>query len=202
VRAIIGIGNPGNKYKYNRHNAGFRLLDFFAVKYSLSFSPSKGSYYYSRGILYNSEFCLVKPATYVNQSGLAVKEVIDNFNINLADLLIVHDDINLDIGKIKIKLSGGDGGHNGISSIIYNLISNEFTRLRIGVGDNFEKGEMADYVLSDFNPVDEKILEKAFETCGYLIEEFIKGGARQILIANSIIESKNKNPDIYGDGNK
>ncbi|MGA7722373.1 MAG: aminoacyl-tRNA hydrolase [Ignavibacteriaceae bacterium] len=195
MRVIIGLGNPGNKYKNNRHNSGFMLLDYFASEHSLSFSPSKGNYYYSRGILNSSEFYLVKPATFMNNSGIAAKELIENLKINIPDLLVIHDDINLDLGKIRVKLSGGDGGHNGITSIIYNLVSNEFTRLRIGVGNNFEKGEMADYVLSDFNSEERKILGKVFLTGNYLIEEFIKGGVKNILDASSLIPGNNKNSE-------
>jgi PTH1 family peptidyl-tRNA hydrolase len=185
VRVIFGIGNPGNKYEKNRHNIGFKLLDYFASKNSLSFIPSKGSYYYSSGKLHDSEYYLVKPTTYVNNSGVAVLELIESLNLNREDLLVVHDDINLDIGNIRVKLSGGDGGHNGINSIIYHLISNEFTRLRIGVGNKFQKGEMAAYVLSDFNNEENKILDKIFETGASLIEEFIKGGTKQMLDTNS-----------------
>jgi PTH1 family peptidyl-tRNA hydrolase len=193
VRVILGIGNPGRKYENNRHNIGFKLLDYFAEKNSLSFIPSKGSYYYSRGIHLNNEYFLVKPSTFVNNSGIAAAELIETLNIGISELLVVHDDINLNLGSIKVKLSGGDGGHNGINSIIYHLISNEFTRLRIGVGSSFEKGEMAAYVLSDFNPEEKKLLQKVFKTGAYLIEEFIKGGTKYLLDANSLITDNNKN---------
>lgn len=193
MRVILGIGNPGDRYRNNRHNIGFKLLDYFASRNSLPFVPAKGSFYFCKGKLGNSEYYLVKPTTYVNNSGVAAAEVIETLKIETPDLLVVHDDINLDFGKIKIKLSGGDGGHNGVSSIIYHLVSNEFTRLRLGIGNSFGKGEMAAYVLSDFNPEEEKILEKVFETAGSYIEEFIKGGAKQMLDANSQSIGNNKN---------
>ena len=202
MRVIFGIGNPGSKYENNRHNIGFKLLDYFAFKNSLSFIPSKSSYYYCRGNLLNSEYYLIKPTTYVNNSGVAAAELFESLNLRISDLLVVHDDINLNIGTIKVKLSGGDGGHNGINSIIYHLISNEFTRLRIGVGNNFEKGEMAAYVLSDFNQEEKKVLEKVFETGASLIEEFIKGGTKQILDANSLMSGNAKNSGIIDDEDK
>lgn len=201
MRVIFGIGNPGNKYKNNRHNIGFRLLNYFASKNSFSFVPSKGSYYYCTGKFGNSEYCLVKPTTYVNNSGIAVTELIETLHIKIEDLLVIHDDINLSVGKIKLKLSGGDGGHNGISSIIYHLNSNEFTRLRIGVGNSFERGEMAAYVLSDFSSEEEKILEKTFETGCNLIEKFIIGGTKQILDAGSML-AKSMDRKDDGDGSK
>lgn len=190
MRVIFGIGNPGSKYENNRHNAGFKLLDYYASKNSLNFIPSKGSYYYCRGKLQNSEYFLVKPTTYVNNSGIAVSELVESLGLKIEDLLVVHDDINLEIGSIRIKLSGGDGGHNGLSSIIYHLISNEFTRLRIGVGNKFEKGGMAAYVLSDFNSEENTILEKVFETGARFINEFIIGGSKQLLDANSMLTGK------------
>jgi PTH1 family peptidyl-tRNA hydrolase len=98
-----------------------------------------------------------------------------------------------------VRQSGSNGGHNGINSIIYHLISNEFSRLRIGVGNSFGRGEMAAYVLSDFNSEEEKILEKVIETGCCLIEEFIRGGTKQLLDASSIIAVKNKNPDNAGE---
>jgi peptidyl-tRNA hydrolase, PTH1 family len=192
VHVILGIGNPGNKYNNNRHNIGFRLLDYFASKNLLSFVPSKESFYYCQGKLDNFEYYLIKPTTYVNNSGIAAMELMETLNIRISDLLVVHDDINLNIGALKVKLSGGDGGHNGVNSIIYHLNSNEFTRLRIGAGNNFGKGEMAEYVLSDFNPDEEKILETVFDTGNYLIGEFIKGGTKQILDASSILAGKSK----------
>lgn len=192
MRVILGIGNPGNKYENNRHNAGFKLLDYFAAKNSLSFIPSKGSYYYCKDKFADIDYCLVKPTTYVNNTGVAAAELVETLNVGIQDFLIIHDDINLDIGKIKVKLSGGDGGHNGINSVIYHLVTNEFTRLRIGVGNSFDRGRMADYVLSDFNSEEEKILETVFESGSILIEEFIKGGTKQILDANSLITGKKK----------
>ncbi len=200
MRIIFGIGNPGIQHKYNRHNIGFRLLDYFASKNLLSFIPSNGSYYYCKNKLSTYEYYLVKPNTYVNNSGVVAVKLIETFNISIPDLLVVQDDINLNFGKIKVKHSGSGGGHNGIDSIIYHLISNEFTRLRVGVGNSFEKGDMASYVLSDFNPEEEKALEKVFETGCCLIEEFIIGGTKQILDVSSIIAAKNKNLDDTGRG--
>ena len=195
MRVILGIGNPGNKYKNNRHNAGFKLLDYFALKSSLSFVPSKGSYYYCSGKTADSEYCLVKPTTYVNNSGVAAAELAETLNLSPQDFLIVHDDINLELGKLKVKISGGDGGHNGISSIIYHLYSNEFARLRIGVGSSFNKGEMADYVLSDFSGQEEEILSGVLLSGFSLIDEFIIGGVKRILDANSLASGKNKNAE-------
>lgn len=185
MRVIFGIGNPGSKYQNNRHNVGFLLLDYFAGKYSLSFQPSKGSYYFCEGNISGNNFMLVKPTTYVNNSGIAAAELNEKFNLNLDDFLVIHDDINLEVSTLKVKVSGSDGGHNGISSLIYNFASNKFPRLRIGIGKNFKKGEMAEYVLSDFNNSEFEEFKNSFDAGSFLLEEFICGGTKRLLDANS-----------------
>lgn len=185
MRAILGIGNTGRNYLKNRHNAGFILLDYFAEKHSLSFKPSKEDYYYCSGKIGDSEFLLIKPTTYVNNSGIAALQVSQLHHLNTSDLLVVYDDINLEVASVRVRASGGDGGHNGISSIIYHLQSETFPRIRIGIGNNFEKGFMADYVLSDFSNEEFAALKDTFEYSSGLLEEFIKGGLKQLLDANS-----------------
>lgn len=168
------------------------LLDYFAKEHSLSFSPSKSDYYFSENKINVSEYYLVKPTTYVNNSGTVAAFLVDHYKIEPQDLLVVHDDINLETARIKIKISGGDGGHNGINSIIYHLASDKFPRLRIGVGNNFGIGGMADYVLSDFIEEEKIQLEKSFKTGSVLIEQFITGGIKQLLDANSKFVSPDK----------
>ncbi|MCL5030990.1 MAG: aminoacyl-tRNA hydrolase [Bacteroidetes bacterium] len=193
MRAVLGIGNPGNRYKDNRHNAGFMLVDYFAAIHSLSFSPSKSDFYLSESEIDGSKYILIKPTTYVNNSGIVALFIVDNYKIDPQDLLVIHDDINIETAKIKIKISGGDGGHNGVNSIIYHLASDNFPRLRIGIGGNFEKGEMANYVLSDFG-IEEKLqLDKSFKSANHLIEQFVIGGVKQLLDANSKLIGMNEN---------
>ncbi len=190
MRVILGIGNPGSRYSYNRHNAGFMFLDYIAEKHSLSFVPSKDSYYFAEGNIGGSGFSLIKPSTYVNNSGIAASEIIDNYGIDLEDLLIVHDDVNLGLAELRVKIAGGDGGHNGLSSIIYHLSSNQFPRLRIGVGNDFPKGNMAEYVLSDFDVSEKVELIKSFEKGIVLFEEYVSGGVKPLLDANSKLSSQ------------
>ena len=103
MRAVVGLGNPGKQYEFTRHNVGFSLLNIFADQKNLTFKPSKQDYYYAKGGLKESSFILVKPAAFMNLSGIAVEEIIKKYKITLEDLLIVHDDIDLELGKIKIK---------------------------------------------------------------------------------------------------
>lgn len=195
MRLILGIGNPGNKYKNNRHNVGFIVLDQLASLNSLTFSASKGDYYFARGILSSNDYKLIKPSTYVNNSGVAAKQVLEKDNLLVTDLLVIHDDVNLPNSEIRVKAKGGDGGHNGLNSIIWHLMSDEFPRIRIGVGSDFEKGEMADYVLSDFSADEMKAIDEKFQTVHTLIDEFIKGGVNGLLDANSRLSNLNKNSD-------
>ncbi len=192
MRVIVGIGNPGSRYKNNRHNVGFQFLDFFCSKKNLSFKTSKFDYHFSEGEHSGAPFILVKPYTYVNNSGLAVLDCIRHYKISVHDLLVVVDDINLDLSEIRIRKSGGDGGHNGLSSIIYHLQSNDFSRLRIGIGDDFESGDLANYVLSDFNKNDLVQLEKTFNLGVTLVENFITDGYIKMLSTFSRLKNLNK----------
>lgn len=181
MRAIVGIGNPGDRYKNNRHNVGFQFIDFFAERRSLTFKASKFDYYYSEGQLSDMPFVLIKPVTFVNLSGFAVLNCLTNYKINVQDVLIIVDDINLATALVRIRKSGGDGGHNGLSSIIYHLNSNDFPRIRIGIGSDFKVGELSNYVLSDFDKNDFLKLNKTFDLSIQLVESFISDGFHKML---------------------
>ena len=181
MRAILGIGNPGREYENTRHNAGFDILDRFAESHSLVFKPSKGDYYLAGSEDFATPFFLIKPTTYVNNSGLAAKDFIEKYNLDANDLLVIADDINLDLGKIRIRKSGGDGGHNGIASLIYHLNTDQFPRLRFGIGNDFQKGNMASYVLDKFDDEIRTSLEPKFKFVSELIYEYVKGGLPYML---------------------
>ena len=195
MRLILGIGNPGNKYKYNRHNVGFIVLDHFASLNSLAFTASQGDYYFARGSLSDNDYQLIKPTTYVNNSGIAAKQVLEQNKLHIEDLLVIHDDVNLPHAEIRVKARGGDGGHNGLSSVLWHLMSDEFARIRIGVGSDFERGDMAEYVLTDFNDNEMKMLDEKFDTVSTLIDEFITGGVNGLLDANSRLSNPNKDSE-------
>ncbi len=183
MKIIFGIGNPGKRYELTKHNAGFILLDKLARKHNLQFVPSKGDFYYAgNGDSTISPFVLIKPTTYVNLSGNAALDLLDIYNfVPKDDLLVVCDDLNLELGKIRIRKSGGDGGHNGIKSLIYQLQTEEFPRIRFGIGNNFESGQMKDYVLSKFSDDELRDVDKNFDLGIELIENFIKNGLKGML---------------------
>ncbi|MEW6506608.1 MAG: aminoacyl-tRNA hydrolase [Bacteroidota bacterium] len=181
MRAVIGLGNPGKKYESTRHNIGFTILDKFAAKHKITFKPSKKDYLYSEGSILSSDFFLVKPATYMNLSGAAVLDFISNYSIDLNELLVVVDDVNLELGKIRLKQSGSDGGHNGLKSIIYYLQNDKFARLRFGVGNNFQKGMLAGYVLDKFSKDEILIVNEQIKFSIDLIFHFITRGYKSML---------------------
>lgn len=196
MQVIVGIGNPGARYKNNRHNVGFQLLDYYAKKKSIEFKTSKFDYYFAEGEIDSNPYLLVKPSSYVNNSGIPVLDVVKEYGISLSNLLVVVDDINIPIFSIRLRKSGGDGGHNGLSSIIYYLNNKNFPRLRIGIGKNFTAGELPDYVLSDFEEKDSGELKKVFELGSLLIEDFIKYGFQRMLNSYSkIIKQKKINTE-------
>lgn len=173
MKAIVGIGNPGKKYLNTKHNTGFSFIDFLIEPNKLLLTNSKEDYFVAKGDLNGVPFLLVKPMTYVNLSGIAVKLISEEYQIEPKDILIIIDDINLPFGEIRIRKGGGDGGHNGLSSIIYYLETNQFPRLRIGISKDFENGQMADYVLSKFSSDELIKLGKIFEYCKNLTNQFI-----------------------------
>ena len=192
----MGIGNPGVKYKKNRHNVGYSLLEKFAESKSLDFIPSKGDYYIALGKQNKESYCIIKPTTYVNKTGQAALQVIEQYEIKLVDLLVICDDINLKAGQFRIRRKGGDGGHNGLASIIYNFNSNNFPRIRIGVGNDFDRGQLSSYVLNDFSLEEEKMLTTVFKNLVLLLDEFIERGYNSMLNVNSKLKNDEPGPKI------
>lgn len=151
MRAVVGLGNPGARYAATRHNLGFLVVDAFAEAFGPVWS-SDASYGYAVVASEGQEVALVKPATFMNLSGVAVKEALSRFDATPEDLLVIVDDVQLPLGRIRIRRKGSDGGHNGLLSIIECLGTTAFPRLRLGVGAPPEGEEMIDYVLGVFAP--------------------------------------------------
>ena len=166
MRLIVGLGNPGAKYKSNRHNVGFMLLDQIATERSISFKK-KIKYDYIKF----ADLILIKPKIYMNRSGVAVTSVLTGNKIE--DILVIVDDINIPLGEIRLRKAGGYGGHNGLKSIGSALGTDNFRRLRVGVGAPVER-DLADYVLSDFSKEDLSDLKIVFDLSKDLIEEYIE----------------------------
>ncbi len=170
MKLIVGLGNPLKKYNSTRHNVGFWLLDNILEKAEWK---EKFSALYYEAIINNEKTLFIKPQTYMNLSGNAVIKFVNYFNININDILVIQDDIDMKFGKIKIKKSSSFGGHNGILSIINNLNSDDFYRLKIGVGNDHEI-DAKDFVLDNFSNSEKKLLQKDLEKYKDIIDLFIK----------------------------
>jgi len=166
---VVGLGNPGKKYANSKHNVGFMALDKFAEIKKVKF---KNSLKFNSEILEHEKSVLVKPKTYMNNSGFALLKVIQYYNIPLENVLVIYDDADLPLAKLRLRFKGGSGGHNGIKSIFTHLGSENFNRLRIGI-DKSEKKEMKDYVLSDFSKSELKELEDTLITVASAIDDFV-----------------------------
>ena len=151
MKIIAGLGNPGVRYQWTRHNVGFQALDRLAELKRIVIATRRFKSIYGRGRIDSQEVLLVKPHTFMNLSGEAVKRVVDFFGASPEDLIVVHDDLDLPLGKLRFKQKGGDGGHQGIRSITEALESNMFLRLKLGIGRPPGGMDPADYVLQTLN---------------------------------------------------
>ena len=151
LRLVVGLGNPGNKYEDTRHNAGFLVADKIAQDFNLSFNKTKFDTIFGRGFIEDIDVLLVKPMAFMNRSGPPLQKLAHYFRIPGEDMLVIHDDIDLAFGRLKIKEKGGHGGHNGIRSLMDAFGGGEFARLRIGVGRSEAGESVTDHVLGKFS---------------------------------------------------
>lgn len=173
--AIIGLGNPGKEYEQTRHNVGFMVVDRLNERFQGSFKKSKSLYFSSKISIKNLPVLLVKPVTYMNLSGQAVRHILDFFKIeDISKLLVVLDDFNLPLGTIRLKPSGSAGGQKGLQSIIRVLQTNEIARLRIGIGTEFS--DATSHVLSPFSRSEQKALPEIIDWAADSVESFILNG--------------------------
>lgn len=153
MKLIVGLGNPGSEYIKTRHNAGFLAIDFLCEHLGVLLKPGKGDWYGLEHKYKSEKFYIMKPTTFMNASGNAVVNFVNKKKIDLSDILIVYDDFQLPLGTIRVRAKGSDGGHKGLSSVIYSLNSIEFPRMRIGIGteENISQDNYTDFVLSNFS---------------------------------------------------
>lgn len=147
---IVGLGNVGQEYDGTRHNIGFDVIDVLANTLNVTFGSGKGPFVVAEGRHKGRKIVLIKPTTYMNLSGTAVKKALAKYNTDKKDCLVVYDDLNLPIGAVRMKGQGSDGGHNGIADINEKLGTKEYPRLRVGIGNDFRKGQQVHYVLAPF----------------------------------------------------
>lgn len=180
MKILVGLGNPGTQYRFTRHNIGFRIIDRFALQ--ITGSKIKWKKKFLAQILdytYNAQdLILVKPQTYMNLSGRAVKEIADYYHINYSQLLIIYDDFYLPLGRIRIRKKGSAGGHHGLESIISSLKSEEIPRMRIGIRNDsqLEHLDYSDFVLSHFLPEEEQMVEDTIIRAVAAVEDILNSG--------------------------
>ncbi|MCF8230725.1 MAG: aminoacyl-tRNA hydrolase [Bacteroidales bacterium] len=177
---IAGLGNPGEKYADTRHNIGFVVLDAFAQKENVSFKPERYGDI-ARTKIKGREVILLKPSTFMNLSGKALRYWLEKENIPLENSLTVVDDIALPTGLLRMKKKGSDGGHNGLADIIRVLQTGNFPRLRIGVGDNFRKGSQIDFVLGTWTKKEEEVMIPKVKKATEMIKSFVAAGIERTM---------------------
>lgn len=182
MKLIVGSGNPGKAYAHNRHNVGFRCLNYFAKHHSISFDRRQCQARIGIGEVEGEKLLLAKPRTFVNLSGKAVGCLVHGHDIPLSNLVVIYDDLDLPLGKIRLRQRGGSGGHKGMASIISALRSEDFPRIRVGVGrpqveeQSNNEDAIVNHVLSDFSPQEEKVIKAVIATVAEAIDCFLTRG--------------------------
>ena len=171
---IVGLGNPGAEYHETRHNAGWMVVDAFAAEAGVTFEDKRYGFIAETSVKGRKLF-LLKPTTYMNLSGNAVRYWLEKENIPTDHLLVIVDDLALPLGKMRLKGSGSNGGHNGLGHI-QQLLGQKYARLRMGIGADFQKGQQIDWVLGKFSAEDKKVLEPLIATAGDIIKSFVLAG--------------------------
>jgi len=182
LKLIVGLGNPEQRYLTTRHNVGFWVLDSLAEKLSKNFLQQKK--YESEFFEYEFDsklFHMMKPLSYINNSGIPIRKFIKNKNIEAENILIIYDDLDLDVGKIRLKQGGGSGGHNGLNSIIEQIGSKNFWRLRIGIGKPNDKKRVIDYVLGKPSLDDKNLIHQSIEVMLSEIDTFFNGESVKLM---------------------
>jgi len=179
---IVGLGNPGKKYNHTRHNIGFETLDFIAKENDIIFAERKRKAIVGKGYIGGNRVVLAKPQTYMNLSGESVRELIDFYKIEATtELIVLYDDVSLPIGKLRIRKSGTAGGHNGIKSILANLGSKNFYRIKIGVGEKPPHYDLADYVLGHFDKKEQECMQSTMVDCNQAVCSMVQGEIDQAM---------------------
>ena len=181
MKIIAGLGNPGQKYDKTKHNTGFMTMDHYLDEKDLSLDKDKFEGHWTKQKINGEDVILLEPQTYMNESGRSVSQVANFFKVDTEDILIIQDDMDMPIGKIRIRANGKSGGHNGIKSIIRDLGTEKFNRLKIGIRHP-KNATVVSWVLTPFNDEQQKLMDDAFDTSVKIIDDFIAGRDSQYLM--------------------
>lgn len=173
---IVGLGNPENEYARTRHNMGFDTVNIIANKYKIEMNRTKFNAIYGSGTINNEKVILVKPQTYMNLSGTAVREFVKFYKLEKEEIIIIYDDMDIETGIMKIRKKGGAGTHNGMKSVVQELGTEEFPRVRIGIGTPEHKNDAINYVIGHIPDEEYEILQTGVKKASEAVEEIIKNG--------------------------
>lgn len=179
---IAGLGNPGQKYFYNRHNIGFLSIDTIGAHFNIEINEKYKKSYIGKCIFNNKKILLMKPQTFMNLSGEMIRKAMATYKIPVQNLIIIHDDVDLPLNKIRIKKNGSDGGHKGVQSIIECLQNDNFVRIRLGINSSLKQNVcLEEFVLSDFSGAEMKIVKKILKQIPDLIETIINNSVEKAM---------------------
>lgn len=178
---IVGLGNPGLQYENTRHNVGFLTIDYLARKYNINVKKIKFKSLYGQGEISGHKVMLIKPQTYMNNSGEALRELYSYYKFDHDKLIVIYDDIDIEFGSIRIKKKGSAGTHNGMKSIIYNLQYDDFPRIKLAVGKKPDFMNLANFVLSGFRGDDVKVIEDEIEMAADAVESILADGIEKAM---------------------
>ena len=186
MKLIVGLGNPGKEYNKIRHNMGFILIDYFAMKHNVSINQEKFSGLYGEFNHNGEKVILLKPQKYMNLSGEVVKKYVDYFKIDIEDILIISDDLDMAFGRYRLRLMGSSGGHNGLKNIEQNIGTSHYKRLKIGISNN-KNIDTKDYVLGKFSQSELKLLDEKLGILNNILEDYL------VLSFENLMNKYNKN---------
>jgi len=181
VKIIVGLGNPGIQHRMSRHNIGFQVVDRIAQIHHISIRTKRFKSLYGTGWIDFQQVSLSKPMTFMNRSGEAVKKATDFFHLGMEDLVVVHDDLDLPFGRLRFKRRGGDGGHQGIRSIIERMGGNNFLRLKVGIGRPPQGMDSADYVLEAFDRIEQSLLDQVLSQAAESLRVMLLEGVEKAM---------------------
>ncbi len=176
MRVIFGLGNPGKDYEQSRHNIGFRVIDRLCQEHKIELNKHSYQAWIGEGEIGNEEVFLVKPLTFVNAAGVSLLLLKQKHKTSLEEIVVISDDVNLELGKLRLARRGGDGGHKGLRSIIEFLGTKEFPRLRIGIDRPGQKIELKEFVLGEFSCREKKVIEETISRASQAVEVVIRQG--------------------------
>lgn len=173
---VVGLGNPGKDYAKTRHNVGFDTIDLLAERNNIKLNKIKFKSVYGEGFINGKKVILVKPQTYMNNSGESLRDIYNFYKVPIENIIVIVDDVDIEFAQVRIRGKGGAGSHNGLRSIIYLLKRDDFPRIRIGIGKNRVGQDLANFVLSRFSKEERQVIEESILTGAEAVETIIKNG--------------------------